>query len=169
MPAIVQSAASPFQAGAWPTSQSVTISGVTAGNAILIVTPAVINTTGSPSLTITDSVNSVTELEQLASFGLSGVFSILDFSLIPNASAGAHTLTATVGSGSGYGFIVAAEISGLTHLRSLDVFSLNSGRWGLKPLYREYWGTGFVSEIAIAAVSAYESSVANYRRTLRIY
>jgi hypothetical protein len=112
---IVQSGASPFSSSdPWPTDIQVTLSVVTAGNAILVVTPAVINTTGSPTLTITDSVNSVTDLEQLASFGLSSVYSILDFSIIPNASAGAHTLTATVGSGTGYGFIVAAEISGLS-------------------------------------------------------
>src|ERR1700677_4362746 len=115
MPSVVQSAASSSAASnPWPTSVPVTLSGVTAGNAILIVTPAVINTTGSPTLTITDSVNTVTELEQLASFGLSGIFSILDFSLIQAASSGSHTLTATVGSGIGYGFIVAVEIAGLS-------------------------------------------------------
>ena len=157
---IIQSASSASAlSDPWPTSISVTLSGVTAGNAILIVTPAVINTTGSPTLTITDSVNSVTDLKQLASFGLSSVYSILDFSIIPNASGGTHTLTATVGSGTGYGFIVAAEISGLNSSAALDVFSLNSAGGGSNPSTGNTGVPASVSEIAIAAVSAYESSV----------
>ena len=157
---IIQSASSASAlSDPWPTSISVTLSGVTAGNAILIVTPAVINTTGSPTLTITDSVNSVTDLKQLASFGLSSVYSILDFSIIPNASGGTHTLTATVGSGTGYGFIVAAEISGLNSSAGLDVFSLNSAGGGSNPSTGNTGVPASVSEIAIAAVSAYESSV----------
>jgi hypothetical protein len=153
---IVQSASSPFSlADPWPTSVSVTLSGVTAGNAILVVTPAVINTSGSPTLTITDTVNSVTDLEQLASFGLSSVYSILDFSIIPNASAGAHTLTATVGSGTGNGFIVAAEISGLSSSAALDVFSLNSAGGGSNPSTGNSGTPASVNEIAIAAVSGY--------------
>ena len=154
---IIQSASSPFSsADPWSGGHvSVSLSGVTAGNAILIVTPAVINTTGSPTLTITDSVNSVTDLEQLASFGLSSVYSILDFSIIPNASAGAHTLTATVGSGTGYGFIVAAEISGLNSSAGLDVFSLNSAGGGSNPSTGNTGTPASTAEIAIAAVSGY--------------
>src|ERR1700677_4380795 len=154
---IVQSASSPFSlSNPWSGGQvSVTLSGVTAGNAILVVTPAVINTTGSPTLTITDTVNSVTDLKQLASFGLSSVYSILDFSIIPNASAGAHTLTATVGSGTGYGFIVAAEISGLSSSAALDVFSLNSAGGGSNPSTGNSGTPASVNEIAIAAVSGY--------------
>ena len=157
MPAIVQSASSSFSsANPWSGGQiSVTLSGVTAGNAILVVTPAVINTSGSPTLTITDTVNSVTDLEQLASFGLSSVYWILDFSIIPNASAGAHTLTATVGSGTGYGFIVAAEISGLNSSAALDVFSLNSAGGGSNPSTGNSGTPASVNEIAIAAVSGY--------------
>ena len=160
MPAIVQFIASPStNANPWPSDVQITLSGVTAGNAILMVTPAVINTGGTPSLTITDSVNAVTDLAQLASFGLSSVYSILDFSIIPNASAGSHTLTATVGSGTGYGFIVAAEISGLNSSAALDVFSLNSAGGGSNPSTGNTGVPASVSEIAIAAVSAYESSV----------
>jgi hypothetical protein len=158
---VIQSASSPFSsADPWPTSVSVTLSGVTAGNAILVVTPAVINTSGSPTLTITDTVNSVTDLKQLASFGLSSVYSILDFSIIPNASAGAHTLTATVGSGTGYGFIVAAEISGLNSSAALDVFSLNSAGGGSNPSTGNSGIPSSVNEIAIAAVSGYYTGTA---------
>lgn len=154
---IVQSAASPFSsADPWSGGQvSVTLSGVTAGNAIVIATPALINTSGSPSLTISDTVNSVTELKQIASFGLSSVYAILDFSIIPNASAGSHTLTAAVGSGTGYGFIVAAEISGLNASAALDVFSLNATAGGSNPSTGNSGIPASASEVAIAAVSSY--------------
>src|SRR5271170_5096999 len=92
-------AVTPFNVTAFVVGQvtpnAVTLNGVTAGNAILIVTPCVNNTSGAPSVAITDSVNIVTDIKQIASFGLSSVFSLLDFSIIRSASAGSHTLTAT--------------------------------------------------------------------------
>lgn len=132
-----------------------TLTGVTAGNAILIVTPGLNNTSGSPTLTITDSVNSVQELEQMASFGLSSVYSILDFSIIPNATAGSHTATAAVGSGTGYGYIVAIEISGLSSSAVLDVFSLNNAAGSSGVTTGSSGSPAGTQEIAIAAVGGY--------------
>lgn len=161
MPAIVQSAASPFaSADPWSGGQvSVSLTGVTAGNAILTATPALMNTGGAASsLLITDSVNSVTELAQIASFGLSGIYSISDFSLIPAATAGAHTLTATLASGTGYGYIVAMEISGLAPQGEIDVYSLNEAGSGSNPTTGNTGTPASTNEIAIASVSAYYNS-----------
>lgn len=155
---VVQSAFN--NGGSWPTSTSVTLNGVTAGNAILIVTPAVNNTSGSPSLVVTDSVNTVTELEQIASFGLSSVFALLDFSIIPSASAGTHVLTATIGSGTGFGCIEAIEIYGLNSSAAVDVFSLNAAGGGSNPTTGSSATPASTNEIAVAAVSGYENGTA---------
>lgn len=116
MPAYVQSAVGYFpNSGTGPFTAAATLSGVTAGNSIVVATVLRVGVTSVPAITVSDGQGTYTDLETATYNYTSNLYLIADLQILSNANAGSHTITSLSGTGTGqaYGFIVAMEVSGL--------------------------------------------------------
>lgn len=130
-----------------------TLTGVTAGNSILLVSLAQINKTGGGTISVAEGATSYTSLAQQLSTPVGPNYAIADASLLLNAAAGTHNIvsTMTAGATAYHGQVIALE---LTPGSGLDVKAIASAANSLPAT----GNTGNVAgpvETAYAAFSGY--------------
>lgn len=136
------------------TSAAPTITGVTAGNSILVATfGAAFDTGGTPSISVSDGT-SYTSLAQIVDAPVSSHYQIVDISLLTNVTSGTHSVvsTNTAGVGECSGWAVSAEIAGLQNSSTLDVSSTATSASG-NPATGATGAVASSNEIAIAVFS----------------
>jgi hypothetical protein len=130
---LVQAVSAPFPGAVGPSYKAQpTLTGVAAGNTIVVASSLLFQPAGNTTIAVTDAQGAYTDLTpNVFNNYVANLYALVDIAILSNVSAGTHAITSQAGPGTfpggAAGYAVAMEFSGIVTASPLDKIASSAG------------------------------------------